>query len=107
MKIGFAIRFKPIPHARITVISEDRLSLFKTITVDNKTPIGIDKTITAGKFNNIIINATLNGMPNWEICLIKVINVSEANIIVEKTNTPIINTKITCFSKYLSITGIF
>ena len=102
IKIGFAIRFKPIPQARITVISEDKLNLFKVITVANKTPIGIVITITEGKFNKIIINATLKGIPNFAICLIKVIKVSDAKMIVVKTNTPIKNISITCFEMYLS-----
>ena len=50
----------------------------------------------------MIINATLNGIPNFAICLIKVMNVSDAKIIVVKINTPIINNDITCFRIYLS-----
>ncbi len=49
-----------------------------------------------------MINATLNGMPNFAICLIKVMNVSDAKMIVVKTKTPIKNISITCFKIYLS-----
>ena len=49
-----------------------------------------------------IKNAILNGMPYMEICLINVINVSEANIMEVKTKTPMINISITCFKIYLS-----
>ena len=100
--IGFAIRFKPIPQERITVISEDKLNLLSVITVESKTPIGIVITNTDGKFKIIIINATLNGIPYIEICLINVMNVSDAKIIAVKTNTPIKNISITCFKMYLS-----
>ena len=48
-KIGFAIRFKPIPQARITVISELKLKPLSVITVASKTPIGIVITKTSGK----------------------------------------------------------
>ena len=102
IKIGFGILFNPIPHALITVISDARLSLFNVITVESKTPIGIVITITEGKFNKIIINATLNGIPNNDICLISVINVSDAKIIDVNTQTPIRNISITCFRMYLS-----
>ena len=102
MKIGFAIRFSPIPQALMTVISEDKLNLFNVITVASKTPIGIVITITAGKFSKIIMNATLNGIPNFAICLINVMKVSEAKIIVVKTNTPIKNISMTCFRIYRS-----
>ena len=63
IKIGFAILFKPIPQARITVISDNKLKLFKVITVANKTPIGIVITKIAGRCNIIIISAILNGTP--------------------------------------------
>lgn len=106
IKIGFAILFKPIPHARITVISDFKLNPFSVITVASRTPIGIVITIICGRFNTIIINATLNGIPNNEICLISVINVSEAKIIEVKTQTPIKNISITCFRIYLSKTEI-
>ena len=102
IKIGFAILFNPIPHALITVISEDKLNLFNVITVASNTPIGIVITITDGKFNKIRMNATLNGIPNFAICLIKVIKVSDAKMIVVKTNTPIKNISMTCFKMYLS-----
>ena len=49
IKMGFEILFIPIPHARITVISELRLKLFNVITVASKTPIGIVITKTDGK----------------------------------------------------------
>ncbi len=102
MKIGFAILFIPIPHERITVISELRLRLFKVITVDSKTPIGIVMTKTEGKCNIIIINASLNGIPYFAICLIKVIKVSDAKIMDVKTKTPIINIEIIWVKIYLS-----
>jgi len=102
INIGFAILLIPIPHDLITVISEDKLNLFKTITVAKSTPIGMDKTIAVGKFKSIMINAILNGTPNCDICLIKVMNVSDANMIVEKTNTPIKNITMICFKRYLS-----
>ena len=95
-----------MPHALITVNSEDKLNLFNVITVDNKTPIGIVKTTTPGRVNQTIKNATLNGIPNFAICLIKVIKVSEANIIVVKTNTPIKNISIPCLIIYLSRIGM-
>ena len=100
--MGLAILLIPIPHDRNTVISELKLKLFSVITVDSRTPIGIDITKTDGKCRIMIINATLNGIPYFAICLKSVINVSDANIIDVKINTPIINMDITCVNIYLS-----
>ena len=102
MKIGFAIRFKPIPHDLITVISELKLSPLSVITVDSKTPIGIVITNTDGKCRIIMIKAILKGIPYFAICFINVINVSDANIMEVKIKTPIINIEITCVNMYLS-----
>ena len=104
---GFAILLKPMPQALITVNSEARLSLLSVITVERSTPIGIVITNIDGKLNITSINATLNGIPYLAICLIKVINVSDANIIEVNTNTPIINISITCLRMYLSKSFIF
>jgi len=95
IKIGLAILFIPMPQERITVISELKLSPFKVITVDKRTPIGIVITNTEGRCKIIIINAILKGIPYLAICLIKVIKVSDANIMEVNTNTPIINIEIT------------
>ena len=102
IKIGFAILFKPIPQARITVISDFKLSPLSVITVARRTPIGIVITITCGRFRIIIIRATLNGMPKSEICLIRVMNVSDAKMIDVNTQTPIRNISIICLKIYLS-----
>ena len=102
IKIGFAILFKPIPQARITVISDAKLNLFNVITVASKTPIGIVITTTDGRFRIIIINATLNGIPKSEICFIRVMNVSDAKMIEVNTQTPIKNISTICFRMYLS-----
>ena len=107
IKIGFAILFKPIPHALITVISELKLSPLRVITVESRTPIGIVITNTEGKCKMIIINAILNGIPYFEICLINVIKVSEAKMMDVNTKTPIINIVITCFKIYLSKSFMF
>lgn len=107
INIGFAIRFNPIPQERKTVISDERLSLLSVITVANKTPSGIVITMIDGRFKMTILNATENGIPNIEICLISVIKVSEAKIIDVKIQTPIINTSITCERINLSRSFIF
>ena len=107
INIGLAILFNPIPHARITVISELKLRAFSVITVDNKTPIGIVITNTDGKCRIIIIKAILKGMPYLEICFINVIKVSDAKMIEVKTKTPMIKTAITCFKIYLSRSFMF
>ena len=107
IKIGFAILLIPIPQARITVISELKLKPFKVITVASKTPIGIVITKTEGKCRIIIKKAILNGTPYIEICLIRVIKASEANIIDVKTKTPITNISITCLRIYLSSNFMF
>ena len=48
------------------------------------------------------IIAILKGIPYLEICFIKVMKVSDAKIIDVNTKTPIKNTAINCFNKYLS-----
>ena len=80
-----------MPQALITVISELKLSPFNVITVDSKTPIGIVITKTDGKCKIMIIKAILKGIPYLEICVISVMNVSEAKMIDVNTKTPIMN----------------
>ena len=99
---GFAILDSPIAHERMTVISELRLSLLIVITIENNTPIGIERTRIEGNFKTTMSIAILKGIPYIEICLIKEVKVSEANTIDVKITIPIKNTSRSCFEIYLS-----